>query len=659
MPQDTREKTPAARDARRARRVGVGLLLIAVIAAATGQRERFSLGPEDAGRSVRRALLGMTDVPVKPDAPWARIPAWLPGPADSWAGGTRHTITVLVPPGAARDLALDVRTGRTRPYELHTFPAPPGGASARLRIVANDASLGTFVVPDADGAHGPSHISRRLHVTLAADTLRARAPATIVLVNEEGPGVGLEHMQLIEVRPSLSLSHLRRTGRLPWPSASLLAIGIASLLWGRLRRPAGQGRLAWRRAVGPVLGLLALALAVLTPSVTRVFPHWAWFLVILRVLPLGRRPATSAPARRRPAVVLARALGTGLLALAALAGSLVAGEFALRLAFRGEPWTRSALRLPGSVQVNHAHLNSLGFDERTFPLDKPAGIYRIAVLGDSLSVSAPRGERFGDVVAAHLNAEAPAGLHYEALNFGRTGIDTEEETEILQRVVWLAHPDFVLLEWYVNDVENGDYSERPETPYPISTDTAPGRWLDRLTDRTLLRWMLSQEYEVLMEQLGLVETYPAYLHRFFAEPASPRWPIESRALSAFIQACRAHHTPVAIALFPHLSAGLTMGAYEFGELHDQVLDVCHREGAPCVDLRSTFAARPDYAGLWVHRFDAHPNALAHRLAGERLVEVLGPLWLAAGRAAGPGGSVPASVRPAAGRSSAAFRSRRS
>jgi hypothetical protein len=150
--------------------------------------------------------------------------------------------------------------------------------------------------------------------------------------------------------------------------------------------------------------------------------------------------------------------------------------------------------------------------------------------------------------------------------------------------------------------------------------------------------------------LGLLETYPAYMHRFYAEPASPRWPIAARAMRAFIQVCRAHHTPLAIALFPHLSADLSTGAHEFTELHDQ-------EGVPCVDLRSTFAAQRDYGNLWVHRFDAHPNGLAHQLAGERLVEVLGPFWLAAGRAPGP--AARGGVSRAAALGFAASRSRRS
>ena len=122
----------------------------------------------------------------------------------------------------------------------------------------------------------------------------------------------------------------------------------------------------------------------------------------------------------------------------------------------------------------------------------------------------------------------------------------------------------------------------------------------------------------------MTETYPAYMNRLFGDTASPHWQAAAHELRRFIAECRTHRTPVAIALFPHLSAGLPTGAYEFADLHDQVLEICREESVPCVDLRATFAPSRDYLSLWVHRFDAHPNAHAHRLAGERILEVRGP-----------------------------------
>ena len=299
-------------------------------------------------------------------------------------------------------------------------------------------------------------------------------------------------------------------------------------------------------------------------------------------------------------------------------------------------------------------LNSLGFVEREFPLEKPAGVYRIAILGDSLSISAPRPHRFGDVIAARLNERQPRRATYDAVSFGETGADTNREVDILQQAVWRTDPDFVLLEWYVNDLENGDHLERPQ-PYVL----IPGNGrLGAATHGSLLRALVEQEFATLQKRVGMTETYPAYMNRLFGDTASPHWQAAAHELRRFIAECRTHRTPVAIALFPHLSAGLPTGVYEFADLHDQVLEICREESVPCVDLRATFAPYRDYLSLWVHRFDAHPHAHAHRLAGERILEVLGPLWLASGArlTATPRG---AKVSRGDGRGSGASRSRRS
>jgi hypothetical protein len=320
--------------------------------------------------------------------------------------------------------------------------------------------------------------------------------------------------------------------------------------------------------------------------------------------------------------------------LVALTVSLVTGELALRAAFRGEPWVRHVLAVPYAGPPKKDHPNSLGFDQQEFPLEKPPGVYRIAILGDSLSISVARPHRFGNLIAERLNAHSSRAVTYEAVSFGRTGADTIHETETLRRVVWRVRPDFVLLEWYVNDLENGDHTQRPYAYPLIPGETASARWLRRVSARTLLRWLLEKQFIAVQERLGLVETYPEYVYRMFGDPGGVHWEAAAHELRGFIRECRAHRTPVAIALFPHLSAGLPAGAYEFAEVHDQVLALCREESVPCVDLRSTFVPYRDYVSLWVNRFDPHPNVLAHRLAGERLFEILGPLWLDAGRPAG-------------------------
>jgi lysophospholipase L1-like esterase len=665
-PRIRRRMTGLWRSPRAVTRLGVALLLLGLAAACIGRRVLFDLRAEDPDRSVYRFASGAAEVEVTTQMPWSRVPAVLPGSADAWTSPSAHAVSMRVELARPRALLLYVQPGRVRLRELPRTFGQPEASPGRLRILANRVSIGVFDTPGLgrrvtdEGTPAPPRIELALPAAALGDSRSLR----ITLVNEGPHGIGLRRVRLIEALPSLSLGHLARGGRFPLASGGFLAIGLGLLLRARLQRAAdGRGGRPVRRALGPGLGLLVLGLAVAAPVATRSVPHFVWLLLLLGVLPLGRRPPRPANVPRAWPSRLARGAGNGLLALCALVVAVAAGEFALRMVFGEEPWARLVLHTPVPAPATVGLVNSLGFNEREFPLDKPAGVYRIAVLGDSLSVSAPRGQRFGDVIVDRLNAQPSKSVAYEAVSFGRAGIDTNVETEILQGVVWRTKPDFILLEFYVNDLENGDHSGRPEDYPLIPGENAVSRWLRRLTDHMLLRKMLEEQSDALQERLGLAETYPAYMYDRFGDPAGAHWQTAAYELRNFIRECRKHQTPLAIALFPHLSAGLPAGAYEFDELYDQVLDLCRQENVPCVDLRSTYAPYRDYTSLWLTRFDPHPNARAHRLAAERLVEVLGPFWLAAGRAAGgrgaPGLTAGAGVSRAAAPDSAASRSRRS
>jgi hypothetical protein len=89
--------------------------------------------------------------------------------------------------------------------------------------------------------------------------------------------------------------------------------------------------------------------------------------------------------------------------------------------------------------------------------DKPAGVYRILLLGDSYveGLRVPLEQTFDKVLEAELNAGAPAGLRYEVVNAGVSGWGTD------QQLLWLRgegvkyQPDLVLLAFFPgNDFQN-------------------------------------------------------------------------------------------------------------------------------------------------------------------------------------------------------------
>jgi hypothetical protein len=66
-------------------------------------------------------------------------------------------------------------------------------------------------------------------------------------------------------------------------------------------------------------------------------------------------------------------------------------------------------------------VNRFGFRERDFQLEKPANVYRITVIGDSLTFGngIEEQDRVSNLLEQRLNADQNRGnVDYEVLNFG-------------------------------------------------------------------------------------------------------------------------------------------------------------------------------------------------------------------------------------------------
>ena len=97
-------------------------------------------------------------------------------------------------------------------------------------------------------------------------------------------------------------------------------------------------------------------------------------------------------------------------------------------------------------------INSHGFREREFTCPKPAGTFRVAVIGDSLTWGAGLAleERYSDRLQALLRERNPE-RKVEVLNFGLAGCPTAVEAGILEHVAPKVEPDLVVVGFCVND----------------------------------------------------------------------------------------------------------------------------------------------------------------------------------------------------------------
>ena len=105
---------------------------------------------------------------------------------------------------------------------------------------------------------------------------------------------------------------------------------------------------------------------------------------------------------------------------------------------------------------------------------KAPGTYRIVVVGDSFTYGngIRNDERYTEILQKGLPDS------FEVLNFGTAGANTPQHLDTIANVVLPLKPDFVILQWYVNDVEGHDSTGRPTLPFAAAIQRSA-----RLADR--------------------------------------------------------------------------------------------------------------------------------------------------------------------------------
>jgi lysophospholipase L1-like esterase len=192
-----------------------------------------------------------------------------------------------------------------------------------------------------------------------------------------------------------------------------------------------------------------------------------------------------------------------LAALFGLATALAASEIFLRL-FLPQPLGLSyraanglTLNIPGALIRyrraefdNPIQINSLGLRDREISLAKPAGVFRILVLGDSFAEG--KQVAFDEIFpqqVEHSLAERFPRRRWEVVNGGISGYGTGEQIKFFEMIGHALEPDLVILAFCVgNDVQNNVASayfrlhDSRLVELPLEPPTARELWLARLRE---------------------------------------------------------------------------------------------------------------------------------------------------------------------------------
>lgn len=281
------------------------------------------------------------------------------------------------------------------------------------------------------------------------------------------------------------------------------------------------------------------------------------------------------------------------------------------------PRLRFELRPNAHVRAEVEYrINPSGMRSEPVEPGKPAGVRRIAVLGDSITFGywVAESDAFPRQLEKRLRS-APGGGAIEVLNFGVPGYNLEQETEMLRERALGFAPDLVIVGLCLNDLEGDSYEHGLVVDRRARSTSLPGRAYETLVGRSLLfSWL---EYRRLEHQARreFVRARDPWAGPLYAATLEQQ---EAALRSRFgTMAVLLEKIPGLVAIFP--AFGGHFDRYRHADFHRIATRAAGEAGLGVVDLLDCYQGY-DFRDV---RVDVvHPSPLGHRIAAHALADAL-------------------------------------
>ena len=262
-------------------------------------------------------------------------------------------------------------------------------------------------------------------------------------------------------------------------------------------------------------------------------------------------------------------------------------------------------------------INSLGFRDHEYVMQKPAGVFRIIVLGDS--VTNGYGVAFGDMYTKRL--ESLLNTHdqqYEVISLGMDQYSTVQEVALFKEIGLSMSPDLVILAYVLNDpTPDGSINDF------FRQDQAPS---------LALAWLVRQCKAVLQVRDRINRREGCRFFDYYSDMHcdADKWAAVSASLRELRELSQQYGFQVLLVVFPLLEDGAdaSFKNYKWGSIHEQVIEEANRNGFSSLDLLPYFAqCQP--AELKIKLTDKlHPNKLGNQIAATAIFQALVGLGVA-------------------------------
>jgi lysophospholipase L1-like esterase len=283
-----------------------------------------------------------------------------------------------------------------------------------------------------------------------------------------------------------------------------------------------------------------------------------------------------------------------------------------------DPVLRFELRPGGFAQAEVAYrINSQGLRGPETTVGKPAGVTRIAVLGDSIAFGYWVEEKDG--FPRQLEAMlASGGRRVEVLDFGVPGYNLEQQIAALRARALAFEPDVVVVAFCLNDVE-GVFSYELGLVQDRSgrSRTLPGRAREALLRHSVLFSWIEYRFSELEARRQFVRARNPVDLPASGEVLSQAEAVLQGKLAVLRALLSPRGVPGLVVVFPVM--GSRFERYPHGRLHRAVLAAAERSGLGGLDLLGCYSAY-EFRDL---RVDVvHPSPLGHRVAAHAIRDAL-------------------------------------
>lgn len=255
-------------------------------------------------------------------------------------------------------------------------------------------------------------------------------------------------------------------------------------------------------------------------------------------------------------------------------------------------------------------INSQGFRDYSYPLQKPAGTFRIIGVGDSYTFG--WGVSLEDTYLKQLEQQTGA----EVLNFGVPGYNTVQEIELLKEKAIAYQPDMVIVGYLLNDAEGAISAESVAPQHPAGGLPLPPALKSFLSRNLHSYRFLAARFHQLLMKLGIRESTEQGVIRLYAN--TPEWLTALNALDELASISKQRNFIVVFVIIPYL---YRLDAYPYTTIHNQLSTIAQERNFIVVDTIPSFVGRRE-GELHVDATDTHPNAEAHAIIASAILESL-------------------------------------